>query len=158
MSAQDRKRRRLFKLWEVQGKLCHWCKQPTVLIFRPNGDMKTIARRDDEATIDHLNTRYGERYQVKDGEEVLVMACNKCNNQRGQEKTASIPVEELRRRAGQPKPIVPMEKSTMAWSFTAEDWFKIAAGDSELLARIREITEKRVEQIRQGRARQIQEN
>lgn len=98
-----RKRRRLLKLWEADPR-CHWCQQPTIIIFRPQrvdgGVIKRLPVLPNEATTDHLNDRYGERPVVTDGTETTVLSCYECNHRRGQEATAARPIEELWKRSG----------------------------------------------------------
>jgi 5-methylcytosine-specific restriction endonuclease McrA len=89
---------RILNLWR-QNPRCYWCNRLTVLIFRPPGMLRTQCRfRGDEATIDHLVTRYDGRQQTH-GQEMTVMACRDCNGRRGASREAQVPLEELRRRS-----------------------------------------------------------
>lgn len=62
---------------------------------------KDFGHPKNEATLDHLNSKLsGERYQVNDGSKVTVLACWKCNNERGSEEVAQLPKRELWQRSG----------------------------------------------------------
>lgn len=99
MKSGPQKRRRLLALWERDSR-CHWCRQPTVLAFRPSETQhKKFPPRRDEATIDHLFSRLSAERGLRQGVEVTVLACWECNNRRCQEEQAAVPIEELRRRA-----------------------------------------------------------
>lgn len=90
---------RIFGLWRRDPR-CHWCRRPTVLIFRPPGcGQSTVPARADEATIDHLWTRFDGRTQTHNVE-VTVLACRECNGKRGACREAKVPLDELHRRAG----------------------------------------------------------
>jgi len=97
----EHKRRRMLKLWEA-SKNCHWCGTPMVLVFRPPGSNQATSCLflNNEATIDHLHSRYDGYHAHKPGEEVTVLACRQCNNVRNKTQQELIPVEELRRMAG----------------------------------------------------------
>tara|TARA_Y100000034_G_C6860043_1_gene391303 strand:- start:289 stop:654 length:366 start_codon:yes stop_codon:yes gene_type:complete len=84
-----RRRRRLLNLWEKDPHCCY-CGCPTVLLFRSykhaNGK-DYIHPRDDEATIEHLRSRWHPQRQdpVLPGEERTSLSCWKCNNEKGAE-------------------------------------------------------------------------
>jgi 5-methylcytosine-specific restriction endonuclease McrA len=85
-------RRQLFE----QDPHCHWCHCLTVWIEREGGGWY----QENAATLDHLYTRYEMNKRVETGNP-FVLACNKCNHDRGAEATKAQPIEELWRRAGQ---------------------------------------------------------
>lgn len=93
---ENGRQRRIFNLW-CKSPFCNWCGRVTVLIFRTDGIKMPM--RKDEATLDHLNDRYGERPNVQ-GVETTVLACWECNGKRGHEATKARPVEELWERSG----------------------------------------------------------
>jgi hypothetical protein len=65
------------------------------------------------ATIDHLRDRLhpDRNVETKNQEQRWVLACWKCNNDRGQQRVAEQPIEELWRRSGRTaKPIVDEEE------------------------------------------------
>jgi 5-methylcytosine-specific restriction endonuclease McrA len=95
------KRRKLLRLWEADRR-CRWCQRETVLVFRPPGvGHRQFPPRDDESTLDHLHSRYSaKRGRVANGEQMIVLACWRCNNDRGRDEERAVPLEELRRRAG----------------------------------------------------------
>ena len=84
-------RRQLFE----QDPHCHWCGCLTIWLDQDGG-----AYPDNFATLDHLYTRYEMEKRVELGNP-FVLACNKCNHDRGAEATKAQPIEELWRRAGQ---------------------------------------------------------
>ncbi len=102
MTTGAKKRRKLLLRWEQQKTLCHWCNKETVLIMRSPGT-KDCPKRLDEATIDHLRSRYHpDRQELNPNHEIRqVMACWKCNNERNTLEEAAVPIEELHRRSGQ---------------------------------------------------------
>lgn len=101
MSHNGRNRRRLIKLW-LKNCECHWCKRPTVLCLPPPGVVGGMRHAPDfpaRATIDHVHSRLSaERGKCDDVNTVL--ACFVCNQRRGREEEAALPVEELHRRSG----------------------------------------------------------
>ena len=93
--------RRRVELWVEQWGKCHWCSVDTWL--RKPGDHKVYRRavRDREATLDHLYSRLNPKRQTPPhGQRRYVMACSKCNFERGRDECAALGVDELRRRAG----------------------------------------------------------
>lgn len=91
-----RDKRRRLKLWQ-RNPHCHWCGRKTVYIQRRQGGPK-VAYSDDEATLDHLNSRLsGNRKQTNTV--TTVLACRACNHRRAAFEEATLPAEELRRRS-----------------------------------------------------------
>jgi len=99
-----RKRRRLFELWRKDPR-CHWCNCSTVLIFRSPEHckgLKKIEAREDEATFDHLHSRFDDkRGQNNDGVAKSVLACWKCNFNRGKHEESKRSIDELHKRSQQ---------------------------------------------------------
>lgn len=83
------------QLWN-QNPYCYWCGIYTKLDERRKGG-KLFP---DSATLDHLYTKYEMEKRVAYGNP-FVLACNKCNHDRGAEATKAQPIEELWKRAGQ---------------------------------------------------------
>lgn len=95
MSTKNHPRRRL-KLWQEQNGLCYWCRQPTVIT--KNGQKKGMYPLN-MATIDHLRSRlHPDRREPARGQQRLVMACLACNQGRGHQEVAALPIEDLRAR------------------------------------------------------------
>ena len=94
-------KRRRNNLWNQEGGKCFWCGCETTL--PPDGQMSRITRNipDNEATIDHLRTRFDEnRQEPGNGQETrTVLSCRKCNNERGKEREMLVPLEERKRRS-----------------------------------------------------------
>lgn len=82
------------QLWAEDPK-CHWCGIETQWPEIKGGSLP-----DDAATLDHLYTKYEMEKRKSEGNP-FVLACNKCNHDRGVEATKEQPIEELWRRAGQ---------------------------------------------------------
>lgn len=96
---KDRKQRE--RLFREQGGLCYWCKVPMSQPSRGPDRHKRKNFADNEATLDHLDSRLSPtRRQRCDGELRHVVACRRCNEQRGKEEQAALPREELWRRSG----------------------------------------------------------
>ena len=72
-------KKRVHKLWHKDPH-CHWCGTETVLRQRDGfGRMHPT-----DATLDHLFPKYHPlKGKTIRGEEVTVLACYKCNNERG---------------------------------------------------------------------------
>ena len=86
------------RLWEKDPH-CHWCGRLTRLL---DLGCQGSHQPDDMATIDHLNSRFSkDRHAPCNGEIRRVIACYRCNHDRGAEEQAGIPVDELQRRARQ---------------------------------------------------------
>ncbi len=95
--------------WKNQPKLrrenlmkkdphCYWC-GVEVIYYRL---IKHEKVPDNFATLDHLHTRYTlavKRATAGQHKPVTVLACWKCNNERGKKETESMPREELWKRA-----------------------------------------------------------
>lgn len=82
-------------LWRAQDGRCYWCKQPTKPGPHDPGDVAP-----DAATLDHLHSRLNAERGRHAGKLTHVMACRACNERRGWEECAALPIEEQRRRAG----------------------------------------------------------
>jgi 5-methylcytosine-specific restriction endonuclease McrA len=82
------------QLWN-EDPHCYWCGVFTEEPIQNGGRLS-----DDTATLDHLYTRYEMEKRVSEGNP-FVLACNKCNHDRGEAATQAQPIEELWRRAGQ---------------------------------------------------------
>lgn len=80
-------------LWEADPK-CYWCEIETVYTEMKGGKFKI-----NEATIDHYFSKYHKEDRARWGNPV-VLACYKCNHDRGAKETSEQPIEELWRRAG----------------------------------------------------------
>lgn len=95
LTGTQRRRLRRIEFWN-KNPHCYWCGCLTIL------ECKTGGRFDyRSATIDHLFDRYDtRRYLPCKGEQRYVLSCWKCNNDRSKYRTASIPIEELRKRSG----------------------------------------------------------
>ena len=83
------------KIAERQGWRCYWCGQPVI---------DWVARRrvptpDNAATIDHLHSRLSPERGKHHGEYTLVVACNACNNRRGEEEQRALGIEAIRERS-----------------------------------------------------------
>lgn len=100
MSSNARLRRRRATLFAQQGGKCHWCQGDMVLFDDVRGACGD-SRQDNAATIDHLRDRFdpSRREPAACGEQRLVAACRKCNHDRGAQRQAAQPIEELRRRS-----------------------------------------------------------
>lgn len=72
-----RKRELRKKLFDSQGGLCHWCKQP--MIWNEGPPDGKVGKKD--ATLDHLYER-GHPNRVSNGDYKNVAAHSKCNNMR----------------------------------------------------------------------------
>lgn len=83
-------------LYRRQGGRCFWCAVTMVLprqhVHEPPDNL---------ATLDHLDDRLsGRRGMYAYGVERTVLACRKCNNERGRQSELQMPIEELRKRCG----------------------------------------------------------
>jgi len=95
---QEKKRKRLRKLWE-ENPNCHWCGEPTFLIeYPPVDNFKIGPQHPKMATIDHLHSRYDSERGKHKGEIQTVLACHACNDKRNEKEQAAVPKEELTRR------------------------------------------------------------
>jgi hypothetical protein len=91
MPLSDKKRK--LKLF-AQHPFCYWCEKPVKLY--PH----TCHHKLDEATLDHLRTRYNPDRQIPSpAQEQTVLACWGCNHRRGAEDTRNTALEELHRRS-----------------------------------------------------------
>ena len=92
----DRLRRRKLKLWN-QNPHCFFCGVLTELA--PAND-SFFKKKDNTTTIEHLNTRYNpKRWLPGNNKERTVLACNKCNLERGRQEELQVPIEERRKRS-----------------------------------------------------------
>lgn len=98
MSGADKRKRRRAALWKEQDGLCHWCKCQMIHWNDRTNDpgKRTPEARLRWATIDHLRSRHNPHRN--DGnpnfEQRWVLACWKCNNDRGRAEVMAIPIEE----------------------------------------------------------------
>jgi hypothetical protein len=117
MGHGSRYKRQRRRMWELDPR-CHWCGTETVLPEQLPDDhwrveRKTVAKGSqllrqlkrppaNLATIDHLRSRYDSTRQepAQEGERRRVLACYACNNRRNTEEQATLPREELWKRAG----------------------------------------------------------
>lgn len=67
--------RKKWALW-LQDPSCHWCGRFTVPFLKPQKP-----RLDCEATLDHVYHKFDSRRG--NAENQVVLACNKCNEERG---------------------------------------------------------------------------
>ena len=100
-----KKQQRMFNLWQ-QNNCCHWCHEPTVLVFRSEKHQTgtdKIPFRKDEAALDHLYPRFHPKRQIPNtrNEQRIVLACWECNHERGKQQEKELGIEELHIRAGQ---------------------------------------------------------
>ena len=101
------KQRRLLKLWQERDGRCCWCGKQTMLIFR--GDAmtnnmdkhSTLEKQDNEATIEHLNSKISGRAEARNNEQMWDMACHECNFSRAVAEQKLLGIDELRRRSKQ---------------------------------------------------------
>lgn len=87
MSGSERRRWQLLLLWWRQQGRCHYCGGWCVLM-PPMPKRKAF--RDDEATLEHLDTRHSDRRGSYEGTGQFrrVMACRGCNQARGAQDDA----------------------------------------------------------------------
>jgi hypothetical protein len=79
------KKKRRDRLWHERAGMCHWCAVKTVL---PPSGVMLRHHPDNLATIDHLDGRLSPDRGKHSGKERTVLACRRCNQQRGQEALA----------------------------------------------------------------------
>ena len=87
------------RLFEEQGGRCFYCRQPMVLTwdFKPHA-----APPDNLATFEHRHSRLNPERGRHAGEQINVVACNRCNWLRGEadkERLMQTFPEEIWRRA-----------------------------------------------------------
>lgn len=85
MATPEWKRKKRQELWDKQGGLCHWCKQPTMLPEHPQYFRSTGALSGKAATIDHLYSKLDPRRNKTRGPQ-YVMSCCTCNGQRSKKE------------------------------------------------------------------------
>jgi|2_EtaG_2_1085320.scaffolds.fasta_scaffold12574_5 hypothetical protein len=95
---RDSKKRRRLNLWDTDPS-CYWCGIETVM--PPDGISSRGDIPDNEATIDHLRTKFDSTRLDPNhsNEERTVLSCRKCNWERGRESEKEAGIEELRRRS-----------------------------------------------------------
>src|SRR5665213_1053222 len=79
-------------LWECDPT-CHWCNEVTYLTVKKGGKSHSL-----DSTIDHYFSKYRKAERIKWGNPV-VLACYRCNHDRGAMETRELPKEELWARA-----------------------------------------------------------
>lgn len=77
MSTKKKIARRL-KLWRRQHGQCYYCGRLTREVNQDGGKLP-----DDASTLEHLRDKYDATRNNNDGHEHTVMACAKCNTERG---------------------------------------------------------------------------
>lgn len=88
---KDRKRRRLYDL--QKGK-CYYCGCRMRILQRRGTPPK------DMATFEHLDSKLNPERGQHPGERRVVLACFACNQERGTEEVAALPLAEKHRRSG----------------------------------------------------------
>lgn len=111
--ARDKRRQ---VLWKRQSGLCHWCNKPMLHwsdlrndptkaakhgVRQINGMEKIKDMPATLATIDHLRDRFDPARQEPNvrHEQRWVLACWQCNTDRGNQRVAERPIEELHERS-----------------------------------------------------------
>ena len=89
--------RQIDLLWNRQDGLCFWCGCKMVRL-EPQAKRKQFP--DNACTLDHLDDKFDPERGKKTGRR-RVLACRKCNQDRGRESERRAGIAELRRRAGQ---------------------------------------------------------
>ncbi len=96
-SARKQARKRFKRyLLDRQGGKCFWCERPIVIYEDVRGGRLPA----DAATRDHLDHRLSGERGKHPGRVRSVLACVGCNQQRGAEFVASLPVERVRELSG----------------------------------------------------------
>lgn len=94
LTTSEKRRRQRLAMFRTQKGLCHWCAQPMQL--SKDGSVPVGEhRRDSWATIDHLHPRGHPERGKHENEWTHVLACGKCNHDRNEQFTASLPKETL---------------------------------------------------------------
>jgi len=91
-NSNKRRKENLFR----EDPHCYWC--GIEVINYPLADGERMP--DNFATLDHLDTRLSGNRGVIKNQTRTVLACSKCNFDRGVEEVNNTPIEELRRRSG----------------------------------------------------------
>lgn len=93
---QKRRKRRLFY---EQDKKCYYCDREMVY-YKPKPQMKQPPP-DNFATLEHLDDRYSPLRGIfrEMGVPRTVVACYRCNFERGKERTRQMTKQELRKRS-----------------------------------------------------------
>jgi len=90
MTKGEKLRKKKQRMWDRQNGLCHWCGQGmfpfTNFLDLPEPRSKHLP--DNYSTIEHLRSKYDPtRWDLNDGYELrLVLACKKCNEDRGRKE------------------------------------------------------------------------
>lgn len=91
-------RRQREVLYQLQGGRCYWCGVfMTLPVYPPEPGRRPPPN---EATIDHLDSRYSPERGRHAGEYRRVAACVDCNGRRAAAEQAALPREEQWRRSG----------------------------------------------------------
>lgn len=109
MSRTKKQRQRLHK----HNPHCHWCGRLTILIERTsNINMKLRPHQPDEATIDHLRSRFdpARRTNIQPTERRHVLSCYECNIKRGREEEIKMGDKLHERTGGIPLRSLPLNK------------------------------------------------
>lgn len=82
-------------LWHAQNHRCHWCNCETVLLYG-----HCVPLPDHAATLDHLDSRLNPERGTRSGELRKVMACHRCNWERGRDGLLALPLDARRAISG----------------------------------------------------------
>lgn len=86
-------------MWRLQGGRCWWCNRMTVLP-RARGQTHRKVFPDNEATIEHLDSRLSPERGRHSGRYRRVMACRRCNNERARKEAATVAIQTIWQRSG----------------------------------------------------------
>jgi hypothetical protein len=100
ISSSEKRRRSRIKCYHEQGGKCYWCGNPMLLDFDHDTCTKTRHFPDNLCTLDHLFDRFHLQRQVMTEDKRHVAACKKCNEERGRQRVAERPKEDLWARSG----------------------------------------------------------
>ena len=92
MSTSDKRRREILFL---RHPFCYWCGRPVKMYVHSQHETPPP----DQATLDHIRTRYNPERHMPSDKEQTVLACWECNHKRGEEDTQNMPLEELHNRS-----------------------------------------------------------
>lgn len=86
------------RLFAEQNGLCYYCRCKMVLNNATHGGKFP----DNMATFEHLRDRLDPRRRRPNpsGEQRIVLACSRCNQERGRQRVAALGLDEQRRRSG----------------------------------------------------------
>lgn len=106
MTSAEKKRRHRLALFKKQDGICYWCPALMVDPLRSRQPQRVGTKPNPlQCTIDHLDDRYNPVRGAPGHIGRHVAACWTCNNRRGQERTAALPLIELHRRSGRARTI-----------------------------------------------------